>query len=122
MKLTCDLCGGELLINPSGAVCNDCGLKYDENRLQEKTAEQKPVSNPTPPVRKDPSPHEKPTVAEQKAQKKMRGMWIIFSLIGVATFIGGLMESGIVYIVCVVATLITLFIFKPWNVYGGNIL
>lgn len=120
MKLTCDLCGGELQMNPGGAVCGNCGLEYGEDRIREKMAEQKPVPDPKPPVRKDPPAPKKPTAAEKKAQKKMKIMWIILALIGVAAFVGGLMESGIIYVVCLVALLITLFVFKPWKVYGGK--
>lgn len=120
MKLTCDLCGDELQMNPGGAVCGNCGLEYGEDRLREKIAEQKPVPDPKPPVRKDPPAPKKPTAAEQKAQKRMKIMWIILALIGVVALVGGLMESGIVYVGCAAAVLITLFIFKPWNVYGGK--
>ena len=120
MKLTCDLCGGELQVKPGGVACSNCGLEYGEYRIREKMAEQKPVPDPKPPVRKDPPAPKKPTAAEQKAQKKMKIMWIILALIGVVAFAGGLMESGIVYVICLVALLITLFIFKPWNVYGGK--
>lgn len=117
MKLTCDLCGGELQMNPGGAVCGNCGLEYGEDRLREKIAEQKPVPDPKPPVRKDPPAPKKPTAAERK---RMKIMWIILALIGVVALVGGLMESGIVYVGCAAAVLITLFIFKPWNVYGGK--
>lgn len=120
MKLTCDLCGGELQMKTGGAVCSNCGLEYGEDRIREKIAEQKPASDPKPPVRKAPQPPRKPTATEQKAQKKMKIMWIILALIAVAAFVGGLMESGVVYVVCLVALLITLFIFKPWKVYGGK--
>ena len=120
MKLTCDLCGSELEVKASGAVCRNCGLEYGEDRLREKMAEQKPVPDPKPPVRKDPPAPKKPTAAEQKAQKKMKIMWIVLALIGVVAFVGGLTESVIVYAGCFVAVLITLFVFKPWNVYGGK--
>lgn len=116
MKLTCDLCGSELQMKPGGAVCENCGLEYGADRVQEKMAQQKPAVDPKP-IRKDRLVPKGPTEAEQK---KMKIMWIILALIGVAAFVGGLMESGIVYVVCLVALLITLFIFKPWNVYGGK--
>lgn len=120
MKLTCDLCGGDLQMNPGGAVCCNCGLEYGEDRIREKMAEQKPVPDPKQPVRKDPPAPKKPTAAEQKAQKKMKIMWIILALIGVVAFAGGQMESWIAYVVCLVALLITLFVFQPWKVYGGK--
>ena len=114
MKLTCDLCGSELQMNPGGAVCTNCGLEYGEDRLREKIAEQKPVPTPQPSV------PEKPAATNQKAKKNVNPMWIILALIGIAAFLGGLLESGIIYLVCLVATLITLLIFKPWKVYGGK--
>lgn len=120
MKLTCDLCGGALQRKPGGAVCENCGLEYGPDRLQEKMAQQKPAD--TKPIRKDPPVPKKPTAAELKVQKKMKIMWIILALIGVVAFIGGLMESGMVYVVCLAALLITLFIFKPWKVYGGDVI
>ncbi len=120
MKLTCDLCGGELQRKPDGAVCANCGMEYDEERLREKIDEQKTVTPSEPPVWVAPPTPMKPTAAEQNAQMSMKWMWIILALIGVVAFVGGLMESGIVYVGCVVAAVITLFIFKPWNVYGGK--
>lgn len=40
MKLTCDLCGGELQMNAGGqdATCLNCGLTYSIERLKEKMA------------------------------------------------------------------------------------
>lgn len=112
MKLTCDLCGGELRMNSGRGVCTHCGIEYGPDRLQEKMAQQRLTADmPTP---------KRPTAAEKKPGKNMKIMWIILALIGVAAFLGGLVESGIVFVVCLVALLITLFIFKPWKVYGGN--
>ena len=116
MKMTCDLCGCELQMNPVGAVCPNCGLEYGADRIKEKTAQQKVAVNQTS-VRER---VKKPTAEKSKAQKKMTVMWIILALIGVVAFVGGLMESGILYVICLVALLITLFVFKPWNVYGGK--
>jgi len=41
MKLKCDLCGSELQMkeNGAGAVCPECGIEYDMNRMREKLAE-----------------------------------------------------------------------------------
>lgn len=38
MKLTCDICGGDLLMNTDGqsACCNRCGLAHSKERLKEK--------------------------------------------------------------------------------------
>ena len=122
MKLTCDLCGGELQMNPGGAVCGNCGLEYGEDRIREKMAEQKPVPDPKPPVRKDPPAPKKPTAAEKKAQKKMKIMWIILALIGVFAFFSTLLTDSALPLLSFPALLITLFIFKPWKVYGGEII
>ena len=45
MKLTCDLCGGELQMLAGGqqAQCVDCGLEYPKERLMEKI--KKPVAD-----------------------------------------------------------------------------
>ena len=120
MKLTCDLCGGELEMNPGGAVCGNCGLEYGEDRLREKIAQQKPVPDPKPPVRKDPPAPKKPTAAEQKAQKRMKVMWIILAAIGLFAFFSTLFTDSALPLVSFPALLITLFIFKPWKVYGGK--
>lgn len=52
MKLTCDLCGGDLLMNAGGqsACCNRCGLAYSKERLKEKLvafSEAKPQTSNT---------------------------------------------------------------------------
>jgi len=114
MKLTCDLCGAELRINSGRGVCSCCGITYGRDRLQEKMAQQNLTANP-------PTPH-RPTAAEKKVQKKMKIMWSILVLTGVAAFAGGLMESGILGLGSLAAALITLFIFKPWKVYGGKVI
>ncbi len=42
MRITCDLCGGELQVNPGGkgAACTVCGLGYTMERLREKLSGQ----------------------------------------------------------------------------------
>ena len=44
MKLTCDLCGGKLRVEPGGqsARCTECGLGYTMERLREKLGLQTP--------------------------------------------------------------------------------
>lgn len=125
MKLTCDLCGGELEVNTArqGAVCRSCGLTYSPERLKEKQAAQPPIKPviETPPVTNEAS--QKPSAAEiQKAQKRMKVMWIILAAIGLFAFLGGLLSESAFILVSIPALLITLFIFKPWKVYGGNVL
>lgn len=55
MKLTCDLCGGELQMNLGGqsACCTNCGLEYSKERLLEMLkggtqADPEPVEEPAP--------------------------------------------------------------------------
>ena len=52
MKLTCDLCGGKLQVNPGGqgAHCADCGLGYTLERLREKLGVQTPRQPESAPV------------------------------------------------------------------------
>ena len=116
MKLTCDLCGSELQMKPGGAVCENCGLEYGADRVQEKMAQLKPIADPKP-VRKNPPAPKGPTAAEQK---KMKIMWIILALIGAFAFFTTLFTDSALPLVSFPALLITLFIFKPWNVYGGK--
>ena len=132
MKLTCDLCDGELEMKGNGAVCRNCGLEYGEDRLKEKRTEIKPpvvekppvkdippVKKDLPPVKKD-SPR-KPSAAETaKEQKRMKAMWIILALIGLFAFFSTLFSDGVLPLVSFPALLITLFVFKPWKVYGGK--
>ena len=105
MKLTCDLCGGELRVNSDHGVCSQCGIEYGPDRLGEKRAQQRGAV---------------PVPKKTGKAKNMKIMWILLAMIGVAAFFGGWMESGIAYVVCLIALLITLFIFKPWKVYGGE--
>lgn len=124
MKLTCDLCGGELEAKAAGVVCRNCGIEYGEDRLREKWSEiRRPVVE-TQPVRDVPS--RKPSaVSAKKEQKRMKTMWIILAAVGLFAFFGTLFADGgqqtlIVFVVSLAALLITLFIFKPWKVYGGE--
>jgi len=40
--LTCDICGGKLVMGTGGmAVCDSCGMKYSKERIQEKVKEKK---------------------------------------------------------------------------------
>ncbi len=125
MKLTCDLCGGELEMNTAGqgAVCKYCGLTYSAERLKEKWA----IQPPTKPVVKTlpvtNAAFRKPSAAEmKKAQKRMTVMWIILAAIGLFVFLGALFTESALLLVSIPALLITLFIFKPWKVYGGKVL
>ena len=111
MKLTCDLCGGALRTNSGRGVCSCCGIEYGQDRLQEKIAQQRLTATPPTPPR--------PTAAEKK---KMKTMWSILALTGVAAFVGGLMGNGILGLGSMAVALITLFIFKPWKVYGGKVI
>ena len=56
MKLTCDLCGGELELSTGGisAVCRNCGIEYGAERLREKRDEMQPPAAEIPPVREVP--------------------------------------------------------------------
>lgn len=108
MKLTCDLCGGDIRTNSGRGVCTHCGIEYGQDRLQEKIAQQRLTATPP-----------RPTAAEKK---KMKTMWSILALTGVAAFVGGLMGSGILGLGSMAVALITLFIFKPWKVYGGKVI
>lgn len=134
MKLTCDLCGGELQMNAcgQGACCANCGLEYSKERLMEMlnsgtTVNPEPVVE-TPPVKDVPPvkdarevPSKKPTAAAVKtAQKKMKIMWIILAAIGLFAFFSTLFTDSALPLVSFPALLITLFIFKPWKVYGGK--
>ena len=51
MKLTCDLCGGTLLMKRGGqeAACTQCGISYSIDRLREKLAMNNVATNTTPP-------------------------------------------------------------------------
>jgi len=124
MKLTCDLCGSELEMKGSGAVCRNCGLEYGEDRLKEKRSEIKPPVVETPPVKKESLtrkvPVGKPSAA--KEQKRMKAMWIILALIGLFAFFSTLFSDGVLPLVSFPALLITLFVFKPWKVYGGKVI
>jgi uncharacterized Zn finger protein (UPF0148 family) len=41
-KLTCDICGGKLVVKSGGiAVCDNCGMEYSPERLKEKLQEEK---------------------------------------------------------------------------------
>lgn len=125
MKTTCDLCGHPLAVNPGGtyAVCTYCGLEYPEAVLLENQGTGEVPAVKTPPVRK-PTVSKKPPAQASKAQKKMKIMWIILAAIGLYAFVGTIcVEAGeelTVFLVSLVALLLTLFIFKPWKVYGGN--
>ena len=140
MKLTCDLCGGELRtdLGVQGATCSVCGLVYPVERLREMLAGSEPVSPeptkpnlpiPTPPkVHPAPNPYpekareapQKAREAPKKAQKNMKTMWLILAVIGLLTFLSGLLLNGVLLMVSLLALLITLFLFKPWEVYGGK--
>lgn len=57
MKLTCDICGGELEMRAGGqgAVCANCGLAYSLERLKEKLGVLSPTKQePVTPVRELP--------------------------------------------------------------------
>ena len=63
MKLTCDLCGGTLQVNPGGqgATCSTCGLGYTMERLREKLGirnEEQNNPKPVPPKPVPPKPDE----------------------------------------------------------------
>lgn len=77
----------------------------------------------TPPVRK-PVTQQKQAAQAKKEQKKMKAMWYILAVIGLFAFLGALFTEGsdtlAVFVVSLVALLLTLFIFKPWKVYGGK--
>ena len=62
MKIKCDLCGGELLMDAGGqtASCVDCGMKHSLERLREKLA--------THEVKELPATDEK-TIVEEKFMK-----------------------------------------------------
>lgn len=130
MKLKCDLCGGALQEKPDGAVCSSCGLEYGPDRLQEKKLQQKELMNTQLEKNKELvdaqlEKNREPLLRKEHGAAddgRMKIMWIILAVIAVITFIAGLMESGIIFLVCLVAALITLFVFKPWNVYGGKII
>lgn len=60
MKLICDICGGELHMNPDGsaAICSTCGLTYPKERLQQKIRELQAtpeVTHPVTPIQTQPA-------------------------------------------------------------------
>ena len=114
MKLTCDLCGGELKAKSVGAVCSYCGIEYGQDRLREKMSAIPPEQKAVPPVKKEIS-HE---VVSDTDQKKFKLLWKIFGIICVVCFAGVLMAStpqqeAAVYIACVAATLLDFAILMP---------
>lgn len=55
-SLTCDLCSGTLEMGVGGlATCNDCGMKYTRDRMQEKLQEMKGAGAGSSPVASGPS-------------------------------------------------------------------
>lgn len=77
MKLTCDLCGGELQINSGGksATCANCGLGYTMERLREKLNDNNTPVDPPQPVPVEPEPVQpEPVVLTVLAAKKRPGM------------------------------------------------
>lgn len=56
MKLKCDLCDGQLEMNPGGqgASCVNCGMTYSLERLREKLAQNKSDAAPAVPEQKTP--------------------------------------------------------------------
>lgn len=70
MKITCDLCGGALQMNPGGrgATCTECGLTYSMERLREMLAGKTSVKpEPLKPVPPKPEPP-KPMPPEQEKE------------------------------------------------------
>lgn len=67
MKLTCDICGGELqvLSGGQGATCKVCGVTYDIERLREKlgTPAAQPTAQAQAPQPQAPTPQTQPAVA-----------------------------------------------------------
>ncbi len=129
MKLTCDLCGGELemTVGTSGAVCRSCGLEYAPDRLREKQSEMQQYANTAPIIGNTYSvPNTaKKTAPSPKERKKMTVMWVLWGIIGLIAFIGTLTaespeQEGTLFIGCLIALILTLIIFKPWKVYGGK--
>lgn len=120
MQLTCDLCGNQLDMMADGAICPNCGMTYGKERLAEKQRQtgstaKKAVSAATT------SSKRRSAAAIKKEQKRMKTMWTLLALIGLVVFFGALFSDGVlVFAVSLVALLIVLFTFKPWNVYGGK--
>lgn len=73
MKLTCDLCNGELQMNPGGqqASCTQCGLTYSLERLKEKmTAFGKAAPEAT--TQEEPSVHKDQDASASKPDRNLR--------------------------------------------------
>ncbi len=133
MKLMCDLCGGELKLDDYGekAVCLGCGLEYGADRLSEKQAElRRPIAEECP-IEKHSCltyevPLKRPAVPSKKDNAKMKVMWTILVLVGLFAFFGTIFagddQMPTVFVVSLAVTVVTLFIFKPWKVYGGKII
>ena len=130
MKLTCDLCDGKLEMKADGAVCSICGIAYSRARLDEKLCNLQPAvvsahptENTVQTIRKASVP--KPSgAANQKVQKKMKVMWRLLALVGLFAFFGILFSETaqqelFVYVASYTGLLGTLFVFRPWKVYGG---
>lgn len=112
MKLICDLCGGDLTeINEQCAQCENCGMEYGPERLQEMrgvTTDPEPAPIPKPVPVPKPVPTPKPTpilepmpVSDPKPEpeKKNSGCLIWFLLImAVADLVVG--THGIVAVFC----------------------
>jgi hypothetical protein len=64
MKLTCDLCGSDLQMNPGGqsATCVNCGLEYPKERLLEKLSAASAGSHSQKPAEPKPAPVNNPAV------------------------------------------------------------
>ena len=107
MKLICELCSTALEEKAFGAVCPNCGIEYSEEWLRERRGSS---------VSDDPYPVDEP----QKPQRSMKLMWIIFAVLAVICFVAGLLENGGIALICMAVAVVTLFIFKPWEVYGGK--
>lgn len=119
MKLTCDLCGSELIMHQGGAVCGNCGIEYSTDRLHKKMAHRVSTVHSKQSDRQMPPPVKKPAATEQG---KMKIMWMILAVIALVAFVGGLTESTSIIMICLAAVLITLLVFRPWSIYGGNAL
>lgn len=115
MKLSCDLCGHILTeIDNDHAICDQCGMEYGAERLQELRREMPPEAPvipvmDTPPVRPTPVPPKAPVApasdptaeAKQPKQEKNSGVGIWFWLIvGLLDLIVG--THGIVAVMCLI--------------------
>jgi hypothetical protein len=107
MQLTCDLCGGMLTENAdrTAAVCDNCGLEYGPDRLQEKRASLQPAE----PVKTEKQTPE----TDKKPAKKSSKRGITLTVLGILAVLSLLSGVAVTALIFGIAMVLILLLWKP---------